>query len=225
MARNDSIDTDRQTYSGFEPRRQPVQARSKERVDRILDAAVELLKEEGYNAVKTNHIAKRAGISIGSVYQFFPNRFAIFHALAQRYQIRIAEILQEEMGPEAPNRPWEETVNRVIDILAEMWQSDRSFHTVWMAIKNTAELEDADAYYRNHEIYEILENFLRDILPDHEAAQLRTIASVIVETTNLFLDNSMREKASQGPQIVDELKFLLVSYLRAHAQMAHVRYN
>ncbi|MEK7794319.1 MAG: helix-turn-helix domain-containing protein [Candidatus Hydrogenedentota bacterium] len=60
----------------IEPRRLPTQDRGRERVDRILDAAARLLVEQGYEAVKTNHIAKRAGVSVGSIYQFFPNRVA-----------------------------------------------------------------------------------------------------------------------------------------------------
>ena len=82
---------------GIQPRRQPVQARSRERVEKILDAAVQLLIEDGYDAVKTNAIARRAEVSIGSVYQFFPNRFAIFNALAERYREKIALSLESHL--------------------------------------------------------------------------------------------------------------------------------
>ena len=56
-----------------EMRRVPVQARGQRTVARILDAAAELFVGDGYDATTTTQIAKRAGVSIGSLYQFFPD--------------------------------------------------------------------------------------------------------------------------------------------------------
>jgi AcrR family transcriptional regulator len=212
-------DTDSSTVvplRGIQPRRLPVQARSRERVERILDAAAQLLTEEGYNAVKTNLIAKRAGVSIGSVYQFFPNRFAIIHALANRYQARIAETMKDLMGPEAPIRPWDEIIPEALDILADMWRSDWAFFSVWLAIQNTTELREVDQQNREMLIEEILAPFLTRILPLEDKEQIETVARVMFETTNLMLDQSMRMTGEQDPLMIDELKFLLHSYLSAH---------
>lgn len=202
--------------AGIEPRRLPVQARSRERVERILDAAAQLLIEEGYNAVKTNLIAKRAGISIGSVYQFFPNRFAIINALAGRYRERIAHTLATHMGSKSPDRPWEEALEEVFDILAEMWRTEWAFHSVWLAIQNTAELKEAREQYRNTLINEDLVFFMRRNLPNTSEKQLQTIARVILETSNLLLDQSMRSGEKQDELIIDEMKFLLHSYVQSH---------
>ena len=203
--------------ASIQPRRLPMQARSRERVERILDAAAQLLTEEGYNAVKTNTIAKRAGVSIGSVYQFFPNRYAIFHALASRYQTRVAEILEAQLGPDnATDDNWEETLADVVDILAGMWRDDWDFHSVWLAIQNTTELQEADQLFRQQIIDTIIVNFLRRIVPGNDDRQLRTMARVIFETSNLLLDNSMRADKNQDELLVDELKFLLHSYITAH---------
>ncbi len=201
---------------GIQPRRLPVQARSRERVERILDAAAQLLTEEGYNAVKTNLIAKRAGVSIGSVYQFFPNRFAIIHALANRYQARIAETMKDLMGPDAPIRPWDEIIPEALDILADMWRSDWAFFSVWLAIQNTTELRELDQQNRETLIEEILAPFLTRVLPLEDREQIETVARVMFETTNLMLDQSMRMTGEQDPLMIDELKFLLHSYLAAH---------
>lgn len=213
----DSVETSAPA-TGIEPRRLPVQARSRERVERILDAAVQLLIEDGYNAVKTNLIAKRAGVSIGSVYQFFPNRFAIFNALAARYRERIAATLATHMGPEAEDQPWEEALEDTMDILAETWRTEWAFHSVWLAIQNTAELAEARDQYRNALINDDLMFFLRRILPDASDALLLTIARVMLETSNLLLDQSMRSGEKQDELIVDELKFLLHSYIQAHVE-------
>ena len=66
-------------------RRQPQQARSQERVRQILDVAEQLFVEMGYDSTTTRAIAARAGISVGSLYQFFPDKEAILKALAIQY--------------------------------------------------------------------------------------------------------------------------------------------
>jgi len=66
-------------------RRRPTQRRAIETVEAVLDATVRLLKRGGSNAITTNRIAEVAGVSIGSLYQYFPNRGAIFNALHQRH--------------------------------------------------------------------------------------------------------------------------------------------
>ena len=71
-------------------RRTPQQARSQQRVEEILQAASDLLIEEGYEGLTTSAIAKRAGISVGSLYQFFANKEAVLQALAERYLEKMA---------------------------------------------------------------------------------------------------------------------------------------
>src|SRR5580704_18535517 len=66
-------------------RRKPTQRRARQTVDAILDAVVRVLKREGFGVVTTNLVAEVAGVSIGSVYQYFPNKGAIFVALHQRH--------------------------------------------------------------------------------------------------------------------------------------------
>jgi len=209
-------DSNPKTGPHIAPRKIPMQARSRERVKRILDAASQLLQEEGYNAVKTNSIAKRANVSIGSVYQFFPNRFAIFNALAVQYREEYSRTLAEYMGPESPDRPWDEMLPDLIDVLAKMWRSNWAFHSVWLAIQNTAELRESDQEYRDSLIRSIMIGFLRDVLPHHDQAQLETIARTMFETSNLMLDQSMRSGEEQDVRMIDELKFLLHSYLTGH---------
>ncbi|KEF41102.1 MAG: hypothetical protein ER33_13355 [Cyanobium sp. CACIAM 14] len=75
-------------------RRQPRQARSQERVRRILEAAEALFLAGGVGATTTNAIAARAGVPIGSLYQFFPDKAAILRSLAQGY----GELLHEELA-------------------------------------------------------------------------------------------------------------------------------
>ncbi|MFO7558911.1 MAG: TetR/AcrR family transcriptional regulator [Desulfobacterales bacterium] len=67
------------------PRKYPIQKRSRETVEVILEAATQVFIQMGYSAGTTNRIAERAGVSIGSLYQYFPNKDAILASLAERH--------------------------------------------------------------------------------------------------------------------------------------------
>ena len=68
----------------FIPRKLPSQERSKDTVEAILTAAAHIFSDLGYAATTTNKIALRAGVSIGSLYQYFPNKDAIIVSLTER---------------------------------------------------------------------------------------------------------------------------------------------
>jgi AcrR family transcriptional regulator len=74
------------------PRKSPRQARSRETVEAILEACARLLRAGDYAAVTTNHIAARAGVSVGTLYEFFPNKESIVAALTER---RLAGLVEE----------------------------------------------------------------------------------------------------------------------------------
>ena len=79
------------------PRKQPRQARSKATVDAILDAAARVLVEDGYDKLTTNRIAKIAGVSIGSLYQYFPNKQAVALAVADRHAHEMITLLGQTL--------------------------------------------------------------------------------------------------------------------------------
>lgn len=94
------------TRNSTATRKTPVQERSKDTVRRIIDAATTMLKERGYDGASTNRIAAAAGISPGSLYQYFPNKDAILHAVVEAYTQellermarRLSELLQSDPG-------------------------------------------------------------------------------------------------------------------------------
>jgi AcrR family transcriptional regulator len=90
------------------PRKPPRQDRSRALVEAILGAAVDLLSSHGYARTSTNQIAERAGVSVGSLYQYFPNKDAIVTALFERHARDIDQIVETALAemrrPEVPLR-------------------------------------------------------------------------------------------------------------------------
>jgi AcrR family transcriptional regulator len=78
-------------------RRRPQQRRAHQTVDAVLDAVIRLLKREGSVAITTNRIAEVAGVSIGSVYQYFPDKRSIFIALHQRHIEQIDRLVETQL--------------------------------------------------------------------------------------------------------------------------------
>lgn len=79
---------------GRSVRRVPMQERAQVTVEAMLDAAIKLLKRGGASSITTNRIAEIAGVSIGSVYQYFPNKQAIFIALHERHIRQVDKVLE-----------------------------------------------------------------------------------------------------------------------------------
>jgi AcrR family transcriptional regulator len=79
------------------PRKLPQQDRSRITVDAILEATTHILTEEGYDKANTNRIAERAGISIGSLYQYFPNKESLIAALMEQHSNEIATLVESKL--------------------------------------------------------------------------------------------------------------------------------
>jgi AcrR family transcriptional regulator len=85
-------------------RREPQQRRARDTVEAVLDAVVRILKRGGIEAVTTNRIAEVAGVSIGSVYQYFPDKHAIFAALHERHIREIDRLVETKLMEHAASR-------------------------------------------------------------------------------------------------------------------------
>lgn len=79
-------------------RRNPRQQRSRFTVDVVLDAVTVVLKRHGPDAVTTNRICEAAGVSIGSLYQYFPDKQAIFRALHQRHVDEVSRVIDSALA-------------------------------------------------------------------------------------------------------------------------------
>jgi AcrR family transcriptional regulator len=79
------------------PRKLPQQDRSRLTVEAILEATTHILTQEGYDKANTNRIAERAGISIGSLYQYFPNKESLMAALIEQHSNEIAQLMESKL--------------------------------------------------------------------------------------------------------------------------------
>jgi AcrR family transcriptional regulator len=104
-------------------RRKPTQERAKLTVDAMLDAAVKLLKRGGASSITTNRIAETAGVSIGSVYQYFPDKNALFVALHERHIGLVAEVLRQRMT-ECADSSLEHLVESLVEGMVEVHSVD-----------------------------------------------------------------------------------------------------
>lgn len=80
------------------PRKQPRQARAQATVDAILGATAHILVRDGYDRLSTNRVADRAGVSIGSLYQYYPNKEALVGELVDRYTAMLFGMVVEALG-------------------------------------------------------------------------------------------------------------------------------
>jgi AcrR family transcriptional regulator len=104
-------------------RRRPRQWRSRQTVEAILDAVVRVLKREGRRAVTTNRIAEVAGVSIGSVYQYFPDKQAILVLLHRRHLEQIDRMVERKLIEHAAS-PLDELVEAMIGGMLEAHSTD-----------------------------------------------------------------------------------------------------
>ena len=108
-------------------RRKPKQRRAWQTVEAILDAVIRILKREGFGAITTNHVAEIAGVSIGSVYQYFPDKQAIFVALHGRHISEIDHLMQGALVEHASS-PLEDLVRALVGAMIDAHTNDTELY-------------------------------------------------------------------------------------------------
>jgi AcrR family transcriptional regulator len=113
-------------------RRFPVQARSRRRVESVLDTAARLVDELGPDAVTTAAIAAAAGVSIGWLYDFFPNRESIFDAVVERSFEKVTP-LADSVHEAMPDAGWREALAAVVWALFDFYRDEPGFRVLWFS--------------------------------------------------------------------------------------------
>lgn len=199
-------------------RRVPTQERSRLRLERILEAANHVFAEVGYDAATTEQIAERAGTSIGSVYQFFPNKSALFEALCESYLERAKGFFESLVGSSPPSElakeeaSWIELVDNVIDAFWRFHVDQPGFRAVWVHQNISAHLIAAgDAV--NVAIASRAEEVMAAFAPEVSQEHRRAAASIVVETISAILFVAVRRDEREAERLVVELKTMVRAYL------------
>jgi AcrR family transcriptional regulator len=133
------------------PRKQPTQQRSRETVAAILDAAAQVFESQGYEAGTTDRIAERAGVSVGSLYQYFPSKDVILVALAARHIERAASLVESMVqAAQSEAVPLGDLLERLVHAVIHEHSDGANLHRVLfehgpMPAALGAYLRDADA--------------------------------------------------------------------------------
>jgi AcrR family transcriptional regulator len=119
-------------------RREPTQRRALQTVEAVLDAVVRVLKLHGVDGVTTNRIAQVAGVSIGSVYQYFPDKRAIFRALHDRHVEQISRVIDATLVEQASSS-LDDFVRALITALVRAHTKDPELHQIMATIPHRAD--------------------------------------------------------------------------------------
>lgn len=196
-------------------RRTPVQERSAARVQRMLDAAAALLDEVGYEATTTSLIASRAGVSVGSLYQFFPDRRAVLQALAVRSFERFAGLLGARIEA-APLRTWSDAVDVVVDVYVEFTRSEPAAQVLSFGGPVDRHMLDPEDD-NNAVVARALGDLLRLVLPDlATGTELQLALRVAVEAGDGVLNLAFRTDPAGDPAVVAQAKRLIKAYLAGY---------
>ena len=118
------------------PRRRPAQQRSRERFNRILASARAVLVDVGFESFTFDEVARRAEVPIGTLYQFFANKYVLICELDRQDTAEIVSELQD-FSSRVPALQWPDFLDEFIDHLAGLWRDDPSRRAVWHAVQST----------------------------------------------------------------------------------------
>lgn len=193
-------------------RKTPRQARARQTVDIILEAAAYILAERGLDGFTTNHIAERAGVNISSLYQYFPNKLAILEALQTRHMKapddNYAQGLERLRG-----RPLDDVVRSVVDVALEMHAANPRMHRLFLDT-----LPRQTRHPRDDFEAERIANIAAVLLPKSRASQNPDMMLFITRHALTWVVHEAvceRPEWLTDPAFREELVALLVNFLRA----------
>ncbi|WP_338695625.1 MULTISPECIES: TetR family transcriptional regulator [unclassified Bradyrhizobium] len=200
--------------SSISSRKQPQQARSAELVAAILDAAVQVLTKEGAQRFTTARVAERAGVSVGSLYQYFPNKAAILFRL-QSDEWRQTTTLLRDILEDAKRPP----LDRLRTLVHAFVRSECEEAAVRVALGDAAPLyRDApEAREARTSGERIVETFMRAALPKASDA-VRAMAGDLIATTLSTVGKDFSESPRTQAEIetcADAMADMFCAYLRS----------
>ena len=192
-------------------RREPRQARSRARLAQILAAADAILSEEGVEALTVRRIADRAGVPVGTLYQFFPDKGSVVDAVARAY---IAEFdsAVEALVNSAASGDWSDPVGRIVDEFVALYRSHPGYVALWAGRHLSPELARADEANN-----QVIAAGVQRVLAEHagvaDGPALELAVQVAVRTADALLQYAFSVSPDGDETVLAELKNLLRLYL------------
>jgi len=206
------------TRTATKPRKQASQARSRATVDALVEATARILVDEGFDKASTNRIAERAGVSVGSLYQYFPSKEALVIAVAERHNREIMQavgVALDELG----SLPVEAAVRRLIGVAIDGHRVNPELHRVLAEeVPRTGDLEGLR--YVNEDAGRRFRQFLEEhrdevAVQDLDLAAFVCATSIESLTHNAVLHRPELCSDEMAMRLIDETSRLIVGYLNS----------
>lgn len=189
----------------------PQQERSRRRYAAVVETAAELFATNGFDATTMEAIAAASGSAIGSVYRFFPNKQAVFRAVADLALERSQAVFIEIMAV-AGELEWGEVLDRAIDAFAKFHASEAAPRAIIMNLQLYGEYAEADEQMIR-EFIAATTGIVSVWAPQLDSETRRVVATMIVQTVAGILVLSQREAPAMAAAMLDHTKLMLRRYL------------
>ena len=197
------------------PRKSPSQERSKTLVDAVLQATTRILGSMGYDKITTNRVAEAAGVSIGSLYQYFPNKDSIFAALIERHLEEHRKIIAAILEKNA-DQPTAVVIEKVTPSIVDLFVSKREFMKTLFSQLPRLE-KTRDLLYSRNEVIELLAEFLESRKESLSISDIRLSLFILVNSVMGVVQTMIISDQIQVQQevLVAEIVQLAKKYLLA----------
>jgi AcrR family transcriptional regulator len=195
-------------------RKQPRQPRAKETVRAILEATAQILDRESLDAATTKRIAEVAGVSIGSLYQYFSHRDAILEALQDREFERTIAVMQSVFGDGNLDRAPVETVTAALRGLAQLYAQSPGLHRV-LTIEGLRVAKSERVHAFDRQVIDLVRYFISATRPPLQVADVEAAAFIIYQSVRATMLAHLLERPHglDVDRLVDELTKFLTSYV------------
>ncbi|MEP6502162.1 MAG: TetR/AcrR family transcriptional regulator [Betaproteobacteria bacterium] len=198
--------------------RQPRQERSRQRVETILDVALALVVEHGAEALAMREVARRAGVQISSIYQYFPSKSALIRELAKRDLVRVRLLLQDAVasllaGPSSP--PIAATVGALVDAYFAHYRDQPDALAVWAGAQSDPSLRELD-HEDTRSTAEFLVPPLLHILDRPHWDGVHALALLVSEVTGAAARLALALESPLREQLIAQHKGMLTATLEAN---------
>ncbi|MGL6162400.1 TetR/AcrR family transcriptional regulator [Microbulbifer sp.] len=205
----------RKRRSQLAPRREPVQARARERTRQILDTTGRLLEEVGLNDLTTILIAKELGVSVGSLYHYFPNKHAILYAMGEQWLASMTAALEELAGEDLEHLSLEAFLDQLLENLIAVYREQRGLLPLVQAMWGIPELHELDERHDELVISHLTAMFARlgFTCPPNE---LNRLSRATLECCHALFLVIVNQKGIRSQRTRDDLHLMLLTMLQSH---------